>query len=145
MNKLIGSSVIHPRKKITVRPPPSSRTSLPCFSHHPFSQVMIIGNHSAGKSSFINWYIEDDVQSTGVSVETMGFTVVTSGSIPNEFKGDAAMRMVPHLKSAVDKLGADGAKAFTDNLSVVVSTSKAKMSSLIDMIDTPGLVDGNTE
>jgi len=23
--------------------------------------VMIIGNHSAGKSSFINWYIEEDI------------------------------------------------------------------------------------
>jgi GTPase SAR1 family protein len=27
---------------------------------------MIIGNHSAGKSSFINWYIGESVQTTGV-------------------------------------------------------------------------------
>jgi ribosome biogenesis GTPase A len=32
--------------------------------------VMIIGNHSAGKSSFINWYIGEGIQKTGVAIET---------------------------------------------------------------------------
>lgn len=32
--------------------------------------VMIVGNHSAGKSSFINWYIEQHTQKVGVAVET---------------------------------------------------------------------------
>ena len=32
--------------------------------------VMIVGNHSAGKSSFINWYIEQHTQRVGVAVET---------------------------------------------------------------------------
>jgi hypothetical protein len=40
---------------------------------------MIIGNHSAGKSSFINWYIAESVQTTGVAIETRGFTYVTVG------------------------------------------------------------------
>ena len=34
--------------------------------------VMLIGNHSAGKSSFINWYIEEHIQRTGVAIETQG-------------------------------------------------------------------------
>ena len=37
------------------------------------------GNHSAGKSSFINWYIEEHVQRTGVAIETQGFSFITSG------------------------------------------------------------------
>jgi GTPase SAR1 family protein len=41
--------------------------------------VLIIGNHSAGKSSFINWYISEDIQKTGVAMETRGFTFVTCG------------------------------------------------------------------
>ena len=41
--------------------------------------VMIVGNHSAGKSSFINWYVGESVQTTGVAIETRGFTYVTSG------------------------------------------------------------------
>ena len=28
------------------------------------AQVMIVGNHSAGKSSFINWYIGEGIQKT---------------------------------------------------------------------------------
>jgi ribosome biogenesis GTPase A len=42
-------------------------------------RVMIVGNHSAGKSSFINWYIGENIQKTGVAIETRGFTFVTSG------------------------------------------------------------------
>ncbi len=34
------------------------------------------GNHSAGKSSFINWYVEEHVQRTGVAIETHGFSVI---------------------------------------------------------------------
>lgn len=30
---------------------------------------MIVGNHSAGKSSFINWYIGEQIQKTGVAIE----------------------------------------------------------------------------
>ena len=37
--------------------------------------VMIIGNHSAGKSSFINWYIEEHVQRAGVAIETQGESI----------------------------------------------------------------------
>lgn len=39
----LGSSMRHPSKKIT---------------------VMIVGNHSAGKSSFINWYAGSEVLAT---------------------------------------------------------------------------------
>ena len=42
--------------------------------------VMLIGNHSAGKSTFINWYIGESVQNTGVAIETKGFTFVTKGN-----------------------------------------------------------------
>jgi hypothetical protein len=42
--------------------------------------VMIVGNHSAGKSSFINWYTGDSTQKTGVAIETRGFTFVTGVS-----------------------------------------------------------------
>ncbi|WAR02645.1 hypothetical protein MAR_009203, partial [Mya arenaria] len=54
----LNLSLLTPRKKIT---------------------VLLIGNHSAGKSSFINWYVEEHIQRTGVAIETQGFTFVTSG------------------------------------------------------------------
>ncbi len=40
---------------------------------------MLLGNHSAGKSSFINWYVNEPIQKTSVAIETQGFIFVTSG------------------------------------------------------------------
>ena len=42
--------------------------------------VMIIGNHSAGKSSFINWYIDEKLQQTRVSIETIEMNLVMHGA-----------------------------------------------------------------
>ena len=39
----LGISLLEPRKKIT---------------------VLLLGNHSAGKSTFINWYVEEHVHCT---------------------------------------------------------------------------------
>ena len=50
--------------------------------HHLFIYYLYLnlpGNHSAGKSSFINWYVEEHIQKTGVAIETQGFTFITSG------------------------------------------------------------------
>ncbi len=47
----LGLSIMAPNKKIS---------------------ILLIGNHSAGKSSLVNWYIEDNVQRTGVAIETQG-------------------------------------------------------------------------
>ena len=63
--------------------------------------VMLIGNHSAGKSSFINWYIGESVQTTGVAIETRGFTFVTSGRKRDTLKGDATFAFYDHLDGSV--------------------------------------------
>ena len=75
--------------------------------------VMLIGNHSAGKSSFINWYIEEHIQRTGVAIETqgkplwlasfcnpwfLGFTIVTSGRKRETLTGNATCHLYPHFK-----------------------------------------------
>ena len=60
--------------------------------------VMLIGNHSAGKSSFINWYIEEHIQRTGVAIETQGFTIVTSGRKRETLTGKATAHLYPHFK-----------------------------------------------
>jgi len=41
--------------------------------------VLIIGNHSAGKSSFINWYVEEDIQKAKVAIETIEVNVIMHG------------------------------------------------------------------
>lgn len=114
--KDVGIELLAPRKKIN---------------------IMLIGNHSAGKSSFINWYIEETVQRTGVAIETQGFTLVTSGKKRESLLGNATVHLYPQLKSLADVHGS------LDYVSTEISTSKQKNFNLVTFIDTPGLVDGD--
>lgn len=112
----VGISLLAPRKKIT---------------------VMLMGNHSAGKSSFINWYVEEHIQRTGVAIETQGFTVVTSGKKRESLLGNASFHLFPHLKPMQEIEGVP------DYLTTEISTSKQKKFNLVMFVDTPGLVDGD--
>lgn len=115
MGKSVGLQLMAPRKKIV---------------------VMLIGNHSAGKSSFINWYIEENVQKTGVAIETQGFAFITSGKKRETLTAKATLHLYPHFKQ-LEKI-----KGVVDYLSTEICPSKAKKFSLITFVDTPGLVDG---
>jgi len=112
----VGLSLLAPRKKIS---------------------VLLIGNHSAGKSSFINWYVEEHVQKTGVAIETQGFTFVTSGRKRESLTGNATLHLYPHFEPLRNIEG------IVDYLTTEISTSKQKKFSLVTFIDTPGLVDGD--
>ncbi|XP_069044472.1 uncharacterized protein [Lepisosteus oculatus] len=112
----VGVSLLPPRKKIT---------------------VMLMGNHSAGKSSFINWYIEEHIQRTGVAIETQGFTFVTSGRKRESLTGNATLHLYPHFKPLQEF------KGVSEYLSTEISTSRQKRFSLVTFVDTPGLVDGD--
>ncbi|XP_072354262.1 uncharacterized protein [Scyliorhinus torazame] len=112
----LGLRLLAPRKKIT---------------------VMLMGNHSAGKSSFINWYIEEHIQKTGVATETQGFTFVTSGKKRESLTGSATLLLYPHFQ-ALEQI-----EGVTDYLSTEISTSKQNKFNLLTFIDTPGLVDGD--
>ncbi|XP_043539109.1 uncharacterized protein LOC122544134 isoform X2 [Chiloscyllium plagiosum] len=114
--KQLGLRLLAPRKKIT---------------------VMLMGNHSAGKSSFINWYIEEHILKTGVATETQGFTFVTSGKKRESLLGNATLHVYPQFQ------GLEQVKGVTDYLTTEISTSKQKMFFLVTFIDTPGLVDGD--
>ncbi|KAM9858823.1 uncharacterized protein ACBR49_020791 [Aulostomus maculatus] len=99
--------------------------------------VMIMGNHSAGKSSFINWYVEEHIQKTGVAIETQGFTFITSGRKRESLTGNATLHLYPHFRPLLEF------KGVMDYLTAEISTSKQKKFSLVTFVDTPGLVDGD--
>ncbi|KAK1160086.1 hypothetical protein AOXY_G21588 [Acipenser oxyrinchus oxyrinchus] len=99
--------------------------------------VMIMGNHSAGKSSFINWYVKEHIQKTGVAIETQGFTFITSGRKRESLTGNATLHLYPHFRTLQEYEGV------SDYLSTEISTSRQKKFSLVTFIDTPGLVDGD--
>eukprot|EP00878_Enallax_costatus_P020822 GHUV01022023.1.p1 GENE.GHUV01022023.1~~GHUV01022023.1.p1 ORF type:complete len:290 (+),score=59.12 GHUV01022023.1:990-1859(+) len=112
----LGKQIRKPRKKIS---------------------VMIVGNHSAGKSSFINWYIGERVVKTGVAIETRGFILCTSGRKRETLTGDATIRYFDYLEDFGQFEG------LLPNLFTEISTSKEQSFSCVDFVDTPGLVDGD--
>ncbi|KAG9342887.1 hypothetical protein JZ751_015103 [Albula glossodonta] len=112
----VGVNLLAPRKKIT---------------------VMLMGNHSAGKSSFINWYVEEHIQRTGVAIETQGFSFVTSGRKRESLTGNATLHLYPHFKPLQEF------KGVSEYLSTEICTSRQKRFSLVTFADTPGLVDGD--
>uniref|UniRef100_A0A8C2PNJ9 Uncharacterized LOC109057171 n=1 Tax=Cyprinus carpio TaxID=7962 RepID=A0A8C2PNJ9_CYPCA len=138
----VGVSLLPPRKKIT---------------------VMLIGNHSAGKSSFVNWYVEEHIQRTGVAIETQGFSFVTSGRKRESLTGNATLHLYPHFKTLQEFKGLlrNRTKITTglwklclkchflsisgvsEYLGTEICTSRQKRFSLVTFVDTPGLVDGD--
>nr|XP_033499885.1 uncharacterized protein si:ch211-11k18.4 [Epinephelus lanceolatus] len=112
----VGVRLLPPRKKIT---------------------VMLMGNHSAGKSSFINWYVEEHIQRTGVAIETQGFSFVTSGRKRESLTGNATLHLYPHFKPLQEF------KGVSEYLSTEICTSRQKRFSLVTFVDSPGLVDGD--
>ncbi|XP_015783922.1 uncharacterized protein LOC107361601 [Tetranychus urticae] len=114
--RLLGLSLLAPRRKI---------------------MVMLIGNHSAGKSSFINWYVGDRIQKTGVAIETQGFTFITNGKKRESLTGKATLHLHPHFKAL------ENIKGLSDYLSTEISPSLANRFNCVTFIDTPGLVDGD--
>eukprot|EP00045_Choanoeca_perplexa_P004047 m.35147 g.35147 ORF g.35147 m.35147 type:complete len:446 (-) comp12369_c0_seq2:136-1473(-) len=98
--------------------------------------TLLVGNHSAGKSSFINWYLEETVQKTSVAMETNCITLVTSGRKRETLGGPATKQAFPHLADTIE------AASLTTTIMTQVSTSRAKAFPLITFVDTPGLVDG---
>ncbi|KAK2829611.1 hypothetical protein Q7C36_017601 [Tachysurus vachellii] len=99
----VGVTLLPPRKKIT---------------------VMLMGNHSAGKSSFINWYIEEHIQRTGVAIETQGFTFVTSGRKRESLTGNATLHLYPHFKPLQEF------KGVSEYVGTEICTSRQKRFSL---------------
>ncbi|KAL4658367.1 hypothetical protein GN956_G3078 [Arapaima gigas] len=112
----VGVTLLPPRKKIT---------------------VMLMGNHSAGKSSFINWYVEEHIQRTGVAIETQGFSFVTSGRKRESLTGNATLHLYPHFRPLQEF------KGVSEYLCTEICTSRQKRFSLVTFVDTPGLVDGD--
>ena len=62
----------------------------------PYPFVLLLGNHSSGKSSFINYVLGRPVQATGVAPTDDGFTVIVPGEADSDrdgasFIGDPSM------------------------------------------------------
>ncbi len=98
-------------------------------------QVLLLGNHSSGKSTFVNHLLGDDVQNTGVAPTDDGFTIITHSATASERDG-------PTVVSNPD-LPYEGLRHFGDQLvsHVRLKLRPAELLQTVTLIDSPGMID----
>ncbi|RLN56546.1 hypothetical protein BBJ29_002196 [Phytophthora kernoviae] len=96
--------------------------------------VFLLGNHSSGKSSFINYLLQRDVQSTGVAPTDDGFTIIAPGREDLDQDG-------PALVGDPD-LGFSGLRGYGPAL---IQRTQLKVRKGIQanymLVDSPGMID----
>ncbi|KAJ0407166.1 hypothetical protein P43SY_001124 [Pythium insidiosum] len=96
--------------------------------------VFLLGNHSSGKSTFINYLLQREVQSTGVAPTDDGFTIIAPGAEDIEQDG-------PALVGDPD-LGFSGLRGFGPAL---IQRTQLKVRKGIQanfmLVDSPGMID----
>eukprot|EP01031_Cornospumella_fuschlensis_P021611 gene21611-26477_t len=89
-----GSAVLHECKRLNkLLQPISNRYHGPLditkSQNTLFPFVLLLGNHSSGKSSFINFLLKRRVQSTGVAPTDDNFTIIGPGEEDLDRNGPA--------------------------------------------------------
>jgi len=114
--------------------------------------VMFIGNHSAGKSSFINYYVgEPGLLKENIAMETAEVTFITNGKVNNLWQPEATRRHYPFLQITQSDMNSSKKEeycglqtCFEKHVRTIISTSQDRLFPFIDLVDTPGMHDGAT-
>lgn len=98
-------------------------------------QVLLLGNHSSGKSTFINFLLGAELQRTGVAPTDDGFTIITHGPVATELDGHAVVSN-PNLPY-------EGLRHFGDTLvsHIRLKLRPADLLQTVTLIDSPGMID----
>ncbi|NPA94474.1 MAG: dynamin family protein [Thermodesulfobacteria bacterium] len=104
--------------------------------------VLIIGNYSSGKSTFINEFLGMDVQRTGQAPTDDSFTILTApeeGESPGDLTGSTVV--------ADERFPFGGLRKFGEKLLSHLVMKRIDSDKLKDIaiIDTPGMLDSVTE
>ncbi|OQR69228.1 hypothetical protein BIW11_12390 [Tropilaelaps mercedesae] len=81
-------------------------------------------------------YIGEDIQKTGIAMETSKFTVLCHGKKRETLTANAVVALFPKLQPLKNIQGT------MEHLSGEVSCSRNNQFHLVNLIDSPGLVDG---
>ena len=97
--------------------------------------VLLLGNHSSGKSSFINYLLGQDLQKIGLAPIDDGFTVICYGPTQDEMDGHAAVTHAELPYQQFERFGKDFLTRFR------VKTAPADLLKEVTLIDSPGMID----
>ena len=108
-------------------PPPRSETkALP--------MVLLLGNHSSGKSSFVNHLVNEEIQRTGIAPIDDGFTIITHGQ-PESRDGTTVVTNPELPYSDLARFG----PTLTSHLKMVLRPASNLEG--IALVDSPGMID----
>ena len=96
--------------------------------------VLLLGNHSSGKSSFINYLLDQEVQKTGLAPVDDGFTVIAYGDT-DEFDGQTVVSHPELPFRALERFG----PGFLSHLRL--KTRSIDLLKALTLIDSPGMID----
>jgi GTPase SAR1 family protein len=97
--------------------------------------ILMIGNHSSGKSSFINHFIGQDVQLTGMAPTDEDFTILRHGPTEKERPGSS---LISNPELGYEGLSQFGPR-FLSHLKMKTLTNDRL--SKVSLVDTPGMID----
>jgi hypothetical protein len=101
--------------------------------------VLLLGNHSSGKSTFINYLLGSELQRTGVAPTDDSFTIITYGEKESERDGPAL--------ATNPELGFEGLAGFGPTFvsHLRMKTRPHDLLKEITLIDSPGMIDAAKE
>ncbi|KAL7683453.1 putative Dynamin superfamily, P-loop containing nucleoside triphosphate hydrolase [Plasmopara halstedii] len=111
----------------------------PSFAPVNVPMVLVLGNHSSGKSTFINYMLGQNVQKTGRAPTDCIFTILVGGSRDERLDGAALVRHAHFGFGDVERLFGH---EFVSQVELkVVARSKLLDDSGLMIVDSPGMID----
>ncbi|KAG7392654.1 EH domain-containing protein 1 [Phytophthora pseudosyringae] len=116
-----------------------AQTRFPSFAPVNLPMVLVLGNHSSGKSTFINHMLGQRVQKTGRAPTDCTFTVLAGGAREERLDGAALVRHAQYGFGDVQRLfGRDFVSQV--ELKVVAGSQLLDEGGLV-VVDSPGMID----
>jgi GTPase Era involved in 16S rRNA processing len=100
--------------------------------------VLVLGNHSAGKSTFVNYLLGKEIQATGVAPTDDGFTVLMKGSHEDQRDGQALIGTPEYGFAELSRFGPGLMKHMR-----LKTVSDAPILDNLMLIDSPGMIDSH--
>jgi hypothetical protein len=97
--------------------------------------ILILGNHSSGKSTFVNYFADQPIQLTGMAPTDDDFTILRYGGVENERPGSS---VVSNPSFGLEELSQFGPK-FLSHLKLK-SLPNQRLEK-VTLVDTPGMID----
>ena len=97
--------------------------------------VLLLGNHSSGKSSMINHLLDQDIQRTGVAPTDDGFTILLHGDEPKMLDGNAVTTNPDLPFTELQRFGPGLVQH------IMGRVLNAELLKHVRLIDSPGMID----